>query len=92
MEVSRAQEGLIRVYERVLQVEGNEGGAVGCRLLAIKSQIGALMGKGGAIVDGIRKSTGAKIKVLKKDQLPACAVPEEELIQVFVSENLSYIH
>nr|XP_016448508.1 PREDICTED: flowering locus K homology domain-like [Nicotiana tabacum] len=40
------------------------------------------MGKGGAIVDGIRKSTGAKIKVLKKDQLPACAVPEEELIQI----------
>nr|XP_009619815.1 RNA-binding KH domain-containing protein RCF3-like [Nicotiana tomentosiformis] len=82
VEVSRAQEGLIRVYERVSQVEGNEGGAIGCRLLAVKSQIGALMGKGGTIVEGIRKSTGAKIKVLKKDQLPACAVPEEELIQI----------
>ncbi|MCD9644627.1 hypothetical protein HAX54_033014 [Datura stramonium] len=85
VEVSRAQEGLIRVYERVLQVEGNggsEGGAVGCRLLAVSGQIGALMGKGGTIVDRIRKSTGAKIKVLKKEQLPACAVPEEELIQI----------
>ncbi|XP_004250161.1 KH domain-containing protein HEN4 [Solanum lycopersicum] len=82
VEVSRAQEGLIRVYERVLQVEGN-GGAVGCRLLAISGQIGALMGKGGVIVDGIRKSTGAKIKVLTKEQLPACAVvPGEELIQI----------
>ncbi|CAN4126798.1 unnamed protein product [Withania somnifera] len=79
--VSRAQEGLIRVYERVLEIEGN-GGAVGCRLLGISGQIGALMGKGGVIVDGIRKNTGAKIKVLKKDQLPACAVPEEELIQI----------
>ncbi|CAN4114817.1 unnamed protein product [Withania somnifera] len=81
VEVSRAQEGLIRVYERVLEIEGN-GGAVGCRLLGISGQIGALMGKGGVIVDGIRKNTGAKIKVLKKDQLPACAVPEEELIQI----------
>lgn len=85
VEVSRAQEGLFRVYERVLLVEGNvggEGGAVGCRLLAVSGQIGALMGKGGTVVDGIRKSTGAKIKVLKKEQLPACAVPEEELIQI----------
>lgn len=81
VEVSRAQEGLFRVYERVLQVEGN-GGAVGCRLLAISGQIGALMGKGGVIVNGIRKSTGAKIKVLTKEQLPACANQEEELIQV----------
>ncbi|XP_049372231.1 KH domain-containing protein HEN4-like isoform X1 [Solanum verrucosum] len=81
VEVSRAQEGLIRVYERVLQLEGN-GGAVGCRLLAISGQIGALMGKGGVIVDGIRKSTGAKIKVLTKEQLPACAIPGEELIQI----------
>ncbi|KAG5574687.1 hypothetical protein H5410_054821 [Solanum commersonii] len=81
VEVSRAQEGLIRVYERVLQLEGN-GRAVGCRLLAISGQIGALMGKGGVIVDGIRKSTGAKIKVLTKEQLPACAIPGEELIQI----------
>lgn len=79
--VSRAQEGLIRVYERVLEIEGN-GGAVGCRLLGISGQIGALMGKGGVIVDGIRKNTGAKIKVLKKEQLPACALPGEELIQI----------
>ncbi|KAK4367031.1 hypothetical protein RND71_014911 [Anisodus tanguticus] len=82
VEVSRAQEGLIRVYERVSEVEGNDGGVLGCRLLGIKGQIGALMGKGGTIVDGIRKSTGAKIKVLKKEQRPSCALPEEELIQI----------
>ncbi|PHT64873.1 hypothetical protein T459_29298 [Capsicum annuum] len=85
VEVSRAQEGLVRVYERILQIEGSGGaeknGSVGCRMLAISSQIGALIGKGGVIVDGIRKSTGAKIKVLNKEQLPPCAVPEEELIQ-----------
>lgn len=93
--VSKAQEGLMRVFERVLEVEGNTGenengedkehrnnGLTGCRLLAPTVKIGALMGKGGKIVDAIRKSTGAKIRVFKKEQIPPCAAPEEELIQV----------
>lgn len=96
-DVSGAQEGLMRVFERVLEVEGNVGdnetednsvrhnnGAIACRLLAPTGQIGAVMGKGGKIVDGIRKSSGAKIRVLKKEQTPLCAAPEEELIQVIV--------
>ncbi|KAL1569698.1 KH domain-containing protein HEN4-like [Salvia divinorum] len=96
--VSKAQEGLIRVFERVLEVEGNTGkndnvdddehrnnnnnGLIVCRLLAPTVQIGALMGKGGKIVAAIRKSTGAKIRVFKKEQVPPCAAPEEELIQI----------
>ncbi|KAI3451262.1 hypothetical protein Pfo_007927 [Paulownia fortunei] len=93
VDVSKAQEGLIRVFERVLEVEGNAGnnenkdnnkhhsnGFIGCRLLVPTGQIGAVMGKGGKIVHGIRKSSGAKIRVLK-EQIPACAGPEEELIQ-----------
>ncbi|XP_057783900.1 KH domain-containing protein HEN4-like [Salvia miltiorrhiza] len=93
--VSKAQEGLMRVFERVLEVEGNTGkndngddnehrsnGLIVCRLLAPTVQIGALMGKGGKIVDAIRKSTGAKIRVFKKEQIPSCAAPEEELIQI----------
>ncbi|XP_019185695.1 PREDICTED: KH domain-containing protein HEN4 isoform X2 [Ipomoea nil] len=85
VQVSKAQESLVRVYEKILQVEGNGGegaGAIGCRLLACSNQIGALMGKGGKIVDAIRKSSGAKIKVSKKEQNPACAGSEEELIQI----------
>nr|GMC57288.1 KH domain-containing protein HEN4-like [Ipomoea batatas] len=85
VQVSKAQEGLVRVYEKILQVEGNGGegaGAIGCRLLACSNQIGALMGKGGKIVDAIRKSSGAKIKVSNKEQNPACAGSEEELIQI----------
>ncbi|KAG6399890.1 hypothetical protein SASPL_141375 [Salvia splendens] len=98
--VSRAQEGLIRVFERVLEVEGSTGkndnggddnehrnnnnsnGLIVCRLLAPTVQIGALMGKGGKIVAAIRKSTGAKIRVFKKEKVPPCAAPEEELIQI----------
>lgn len=96
--VSKAQEGLMRVFERVLEVEGHtakngknengddnehrSNGLIVCRLLAPTVQIGALMGKGGKIVDAIRKSTGAKIRVFKKEQIPPCAAQEEELIQV----------
>ncbi|KAL3527565.1 hypothetical protein ACH5RR_012221 [Cinchona calisaya] len=82
VEVSAAQEGLLKVFERVLETEGNGNGVTGCRLLAVPGQIGGLMGRGGCIVDGIRRNSGAKIRVLKKDQIPACAAPEEELIQI----------
>lgn len=101
--VSKAQEGLMRVFERVLEVEGNTGendngedkehrnnGLTGCRLLAPTVKIGALMGKGGKIVDAIRKSTGAKIRVFKKEQIPPCAAPEEELIQVISHCSCSF--
>ncbi|KAL0367901.1 UNVERIFIED_CONTAM: hypothetical protein Scaly_1009000 [Sesamum calycinum] len=96
VDVSKAQEGLMRVFERVLEVEGNAGnngnednkhnsnGLISCRLLAQKGQIGALIGKRGKILDGIRKSSGAKIRVFKEEQIPACAGPEEELIQVII--------
>ncbi|XP_011099964.1 KH domain-containing protein HEN4 isoform X1 [Sesamum indicum] len=97
VDVSKAQEGLMRVFERVLEVEGNGGnnenedneknsnGLISCRLLAPTGQIGALIGKRGKIVDGIRKRSGAKIRVLKEEQIPACASPEEELIQIMGS-------
>uniref|UniRef100_A0A5B7C233 K Homology domain-containing protein n=1 Tax=Davidia involucrata TaxID=16924 RepID=A0A5B7C233_DAVIN len=81
-ELSQAQEGLIRVFERVLKVEGVGDGVIGCRLLAGHGQIGALMGKRGCIVGKIRKDTGAKVKVLPAEQLPACGSPAEELIQI----------
>ncbi|KAF8406106.1 hypothetical protein HHK36_008186 [Tetracentron sinense] len=89
-EVSPAQEALIRVFERVLEVDAKiDGGflqsrdAVFCRLLAATSQIGAVMGKGGTIIKKIRKESGAKISVLPSEQLPACASPADEVIQVF---------
>ncbi|CAK9159933.1 unnamed protein product [Ilex paraguariensis] len=81
-EVSQAQEGLIRVFERVLEVERNNGGVIGCKLLVGNGQIGAVMGKGGRIISEIQKTTGAKIRVLNKEQVPVCATPEERLIQI----------
>ncbi|KAL0379023.1 UNVERIFIED_CONTAM: hypothetical protein Sradi_3207800 [Sesamum radiatum] len=77
VDVSKAQEGLMRVFERVLEVEANAGnnknednehnsnGLITCRLLAPAGQIGALIGKRGKVVDGIRRSSGAKIRVFE---------------------------
>ncbi|CAA2980037.1 KH domain-containing HEN4-like [Olea europaea subsp. europaea] len=94
VEGSKAQEGLIRVFERVLEVQGdvenenenddinsNSKGLIGCRLLAAAGQIGAVLGKGGKIVNGIQNNSGAKIAVLK-EHIPACAEPQEAVIQI----------
>lgn len=70
VEVSKAQEALLKVFERVLDVaaetEGTEvrDGVVSCRLLADSPQVGSVIGKGGKVVEKIRKDTGCKIRAL----------------------------
>ncbi|XP_010254574.1 PREDICTED: KH domain-containing protein HEN4-like [Nelumbo nucifera] len=88
-EVSSAQEALVRIFERVLEVEAETqavfpppGGAVSWRLLAATNQVGAVMGKGGKVIDRIRKENGVKISVLTAGKLPACAAPNDEVIEV----------
>ncbi|RAL53041.1 unnamed protein product [Cuscuta campestris] len=80
-----AQEGLFRVFERILELEGkvcHGEGAVGCRLLCQSFQVKALIGKRGRTIDAIRRISGAKIKVLNKEHLPDCASTDEELVQI----------
>ncbi|PIA56226.1 hypothetical protein AQUCO_00700520v1 [Aquilegia coerulea] len=88
VEIFPAQHGLIRVFERVLEAEAEDGlpiqsygkRLVMCRMLTDSSQIGYLMGKGGKNINKIEDDSGAKIKVLKS--CPACALPNDELIQI----------
>lgn len=87
-EVSAAQEALIRVFERILDVAAEADGMgvsplsmVSVRLLADASQVGSVIGKGGKVVEKIRKETGCKIKVLKAEKL-SCAGPTDELVEV----------
>ncbi|PIA52256.1 hypothetical protein AQUCO_01000252v1 [Aquilegia coerulea] len=89
VQVSPAQEAFVRIFERILDVEAETegifpppGGAVSCRLLAATSQIGAVLGKGGKIIEKIRKESGAKVRVMPPDQLPACASVGDEVIQI----------
>ncbi|XP_068657384.1 KH domain-containing protein HEN4-like [Aristolochia californica] len=83
-EVSPAQEALVRVFERIfdgnIQTEGST--PVHCRLLAPEGHVGPVMGKGGRVVEKIRKETGARIRVLSSGQLPVGACPTDEVIQI----------
>ncbi|KAJ4962643.1 hypothetical protein NE237_022582 [Protea cynaroides] len=88
-DVSPAQEAIVKVFDRILDVEAETegvfppgGGVVSCRLLAATNQVGSVMGKGGKIIANIRKDSGAKISVLPAEQLPACASPNDEVIQI----------
>ncbi|KAI3803284.1 hypothetical protein L1987_31434 [Smallanthus sonchifolius] len=65
--------------------EGSGGisqGPVVCRLLAASHQIGCVLGRGGKIIEKIRQESGAQVRVLPKDQIPDCAFPGDELIQM----------
>ena len=87
VEVSKAQEALVKVFERILEVAAESDGVgagvgvVSCRLLAEAAQVGSVIGKGGKVVEKIRKESGTKIRVLS-DKLPACAAPSDEMIEV----------
>ena len=91
--LSPAQEALFRVHARIIadaETRGGDGSdheeepsqQVVTRLLVPNNQIGCLLGKGGKIIEQMRQSTGAQIRVLPKDQLSGCALPTDELVQV----------
>ena len=52
------------------------------RLLISSNQIGCLLGKGGSIIAEMRKSSRANIRIWGKDQIPNCALEDEEVVQV----------
>ncbi|KAK6253334.1 hypothetical protein QUC31_015054 [Theobroma cacao] len=85
IDVSKAQEALVRVFERILEVAAESDGValvmVSCRLLAEVKHVGSVIGKGGKVVEKIREDTGTKIRVLT-DKLPACASPTEEIVEI----------
>ncbi|KAL9464037.1 hypothetical protein AB3S75_001772 [Citrus x aurantiifolia] len=84
-EVSSTQEAVIRVFERMWEVEAEvEGDGDGddvayCGLLANTTKIGVVVGKGGRNVTRMRIESGAKIVMLPP---PACAAVDDQLIQI----------
>lgn len=88
-DVSAAQEGMVRVFERVVEVaaEGDAvagiGGVVSCRLLVSKFHGGAVIGKGGKVVEKIRKDTGCRIKVLPVERnFSSSSSSMDEIVEV----------
>lgn len=41
-----------------------------------------MLGRGGKIVEKIRQESGAHVRILPRDQIPPCASPADELIQI----------
>ncbi|XP_042462545.1 KH domain-containing protein HEN4-like [Zingiber officinale] len=87
--VCPAQDALFKVHDRlvtddVVGDEDNDGDSpqVTARLLVPSDQIGSIIGKGGQIIQGIRSETGAQVRILKNDRLPACAISGDELLQI----------
>jgi len=52
------------------------------RLVVANSQVGCLLGKGGAIISDIRKETGTSIRIFRGDQVPKCVSDNDEVVQV----------
>ncbi|XP_057463372.1 RNA-binding KH domain-containing protein RCF3 isoform X2 [Actinidia eriantha] len=86
--VCPAQDALFRVHDRVVAddlaagEDLEETPQVTAKFLVPSDQIGCVIGKGGQIVQNIRSETGAQIRILKDDHLPACALSSDELVQI----------
>lgn len=77
------QDAVFRVQARIVKAaaDSKEQNLV-ARFLVSSNQIGCLLGKGGSIIAEMRKSTGAYIRILGKEQIPKCAGEDEEVVQV----------
>lgn len=85
--VCPAQDALFKIHDKViaddLDAEVDDGEMhVIVRLLVPSDQIGCIIGKGGQIVQNIRSDSGAQVRIMKDDHLPACALNSDELVQV----------
>ncbi|KAL6218349.1 hypothetical protein ACLB2K_011563 [Fragaria x ananassa] len=89
IEVSKAQEALLRVFERILEVAAESGaigigvGVVSCRFLADAAQVGSVIGKGGKMVEiegdilAVKKAlvaVSARLQDCPRDTLPEIRV------------------
>ncbi|KAL5559875.1 hypothetical protein UlMin_036086 [Ulmus minor] len=81
--ISAVQDAVLRVQSRIVRaVPDSKDQSVTARLLVSSNQIGCLLGKGGAIIAEMRKSSRAHIRILGKDQIPKCALEDEEVVQM----------
>lgn len=45
-------------------------------------QVGCLLGKGGSIIQDLRRQSTAQIRIMPRDTIPKCARATDELVQV----------
>lgn len=83
-DISPATEAALRLQPRCSDKSERDSGIVSftTRMLVPSSRIGCLIGKGGTIINEMRKVTKANIRILPKDSLPKIALEDDELVQV----------
>ncbi|XP_022725210.1 RNA-binding KH domain-containing protein RCF3-like [Durio zibethinus] len=74
----------LRLQSRCSEKLERESGdsVITTRLLVPSSQVGCLIGKGGAIISEMRNATRASIRILSKENLPKVAHEDEEMVQI----------
>ncbi|GMJ04683.1 hypothetical protein like AT1G14170 [Hibiscus trionum] len=74
----------LRLQSRCSEKTERESGdsVITTRFLVPSSQVGCLIGKGGAIISGMRNATRASIRILSKENLPKVAYEDEEMVQI----------
>lgn len=84
--ISPPQDAVLRVQSRIFRsAPESKDNTMVAKLLVGSHQIGCLLGKGGSVIAEMRKSTGAYIRILGKDQVPKNASENEEVVQVCMS-------
>ncbi|CAN4116810.1 unnamed protein product [Withania somnifera] len=85
-----AQDALLKVHNRIVeedlqgvQDKDNNEIVIITRLLVPHNLVGCLLGRKGDVIQKLRSETGASIRVLSAEHLPACAMTTDELVQVF---------
>lgn len=80
--VSPAQDAVMRVQYRIAEIGFEPGSAVVARLYVPSHQVRYLLGKGGCIINEMRRATPCSIRVFPRDQAPKFASHNDEVVQV----------
>ncbi|XP_044491742.1 KH domain-containing protein At4g18375 isoform X2 [Mangifera indica] len=74
----------LRLQPRCSEKAERESGdsVITTRILVPSSQIGCLIGRGGAIISEMRSATRATIRILSDENLPKVAYEDEEMVQI----------
>ncbi|WOK96333.1 hypothetical protein Cni_G05040 [Canna indica] len=78
---SPSQDAVLCVHSRLSEAV-DKGSPMVARLLVPAQQIGCLLGKGGNVIAEMRRATGASIRIFVREQVPRCALPNDEVVQV----------
>ncbi|KAK1399428.1 RNA-binding KH domain-containing protein RCF3 [Heracleum sosnowskyi] len=79
-ELFPAQEALLHIQNRIVDIVPEKQNVITTRLLVPSSEIGCLEGRHG--LSEIRKTSGADIQILPREELPACVSENDELLQI----------